>query len=109
MSEVAEPDCTRNKRLLRHRQRPSTDQPTHRAGVDAYPVDDELVVYDSAAGRGCVLNSTAARIWTLSNGSRTTSEVAEVMASIYGLEYETTLTDVCECVEQLRRAGLLAS
>ncbi|MBV9598308.1 MAG: HPr-rel-A system PqqD family peptide chaperone [Chloroflexi bacterium] len=109
MSDFAETDGLSNKRTRRRRQRPATDQPTHRADVAVYPVDDELVVYDSRDGQGCVLNCTAARIWTLCDGSRTTAAVAEVMATTYALEYEEALTDVCACLEQLRHAGLLTN
>jgi PqqD family protein of HPr-rel-A system len=94
--------------MHRRRQQPAIDRPTRRAEVAAYPVDDELVLYDSREGQGFVLNSTAARIWTLCDGLRTTAGVAEAMATSYALEYEEALTDVCECLERLRDAGLIA-
>ena len=93
----------------RQRQRVSTDQPTPRADVAAYPVDDEIVLYDTAHGQGFVLNPTAARIWTLCDGWRTTAAIAQVVATTYALSYEQALTDVCECLEHLGRAGLVTS
>jgi pyrroloquinoline quinone biosynthesis protein D len=109
VSDGAETDGLSYQRMRRRRQQPATDQPTRRADVAAYPVDEELVVYDSREGQGFVLNGTAARIWTLCDGSRTSAGVAEAMATTYALEYEEALTDVCECLEQLRDAGLLTS
>ena len=84
-------------------------RPTPLAEVATYPVYDELVVYDSRQGQGFVLNATAARIWSLCDGSRTTEQITRAIATEYGLEYADALVDVCECLEHLQRAGLLAS
>jgi PqqD family protein of HPr-rel-A system len=84
-------------------------RPTVLAEVSAYPVDDELVVYDGRRGQGFVLNATAARIWSLCDASRTTEQITLTIATEYGLEYADALADVCECLEHLQRAGLLAS
>jgi hypothetical protein len=85
------------------------DRPTLRSDVAAYPVDDELVLYDPYPAQAFVLNPTAARIWTLCDGSRTTMEVAQAMAAAYALADDEALTDVCECLEHLRRDGLLTT
>ena len=39
-------------------------------------VDDELVVYDKKRKRAHRLNDTAAKVWSLLDGERTTSEIA---------------------------------
>ena len=101
MSDGADTYGESNQRRRRRRQQPATDQPTRRADVAA--------VVDSREGQGFVLNSTAACIWGLCDGSRTTAGVAEAMATTYALEYQEALTDVRECLEQLRDAGLLTS
>lgn len=85
------------------------DKPVPRPEVSAYPLDDELVVYDSASAEAYVLNQTAARIWTLCDGSRTAPAVARDIAATYSLDYQQALADVHEFVSNLRRAGLLAA
>ena len=75
--------------------------------VSAFPLDDDLVLYDARQGIGYVLNSTAARIWELCDGSRTVAAVAREIAAAYELPYQQALADVDEFVADLRRAGLL--
>ena len=43
-------------------------RPTHDPAVAAYPVDDEVVLYDAKRGQAFVLNPTAARIWSMFDG-----------------------------------------
>jgi len=42
-----------------------------------HQVDDEMVVYDKERKRAHRLNNTAARVWSLLDGDRTTSEIAD--------------------------------
>ena len=42
-----------------------------------HQVDDEMVVYDKERKRAHRLNNTAARVWSLLDGNRTTSEIAD--------------------------------
>jgi PqqD family protein of HPr-rel-A system len=76
--------------------------------VRAYPLDDELVVYDPRQHQGYVLNRTAALIWACCDGSRTVEEVANVVARRHALTDREALTDVEACLQDLHRAGLLA-
>ncbi|MBV9169302.1 MAG: HPr-rel-A system PqqD family peptide chaperone [Chloroflexi bacterium] len=87
---------------MRDAVRPAADP-----AVAAYPVDDELVLYDPRRGQGFVLNRTAARIWSLCDGSRTVRAVAAELASAYALEDEQALSDVSACLNELSRACLL--
>jgi hypothetical protein len=77
--------------------------------VTTHPLDDELVLYDARNGQAFVLNSTAARIWALCDGSRTTNTVARAIATDYGITNRRALTDVRELAAELCRADLLAS
>jgi PqqD family protein of HPr-rel-A system len=86
-----------------------SDRPAPAPEVTAYPVDDELVLYDARNGQGYVLNPTAARIWSLCDGSLTSSAVAEAMSEAYALPYDEALSDVRECLDYLWRAGLITS
>jgi len=89
----------------------AADQAKHPAAgpnVSAYPLDDDLVVYDADTRQGFILNGTAAQIWELSDGSRTPTELAEEVARAYGVEYAQALADVEELLVELEGAGLLA-
>jgi pyrroloquinoline quinone biosynthesis protein D len=81
--------------------------PTRRPDVAAFALDDELVLYDPCSARAHVLNATAARMWELCDGARTTSSVAREIAASYALDDEQAHADVREFVEDLGQAGLL--
>jgi hypothetical protein len=53
------------------------------------------------------LNNTAAIVLESCDGQLTIAEVAEVLAEAFGLE-APPLVEAAACVEELRRAGLLA-
>ena len=84
------------------------ERPRARAEVSAVPLDDELVLYDPHTLEAFVLNPTAARIWTLCDGSRSAAAIAKELSTLYGLGRQQTLEDVCEFIDDMRRAGLLA-
>jgi pyrroloquinoline quinone biosynthesis protein D len=107
MTEASRSDQRGQQTAARPRQHLSTDRPTACSDVTAYPVDDELVLYDPRSSQAFVLNPTAAQIWRLCDGSRTIAALAEAMAAAYALAYEEALTDVWECLEHLRHEGLL--
>jgi hypothetical protein len=83
-------------------ERPKTD-----SVVEAYPLDEDLVVYDGETREGYLLNGTAADIWQLVDGSRTLSTVARTISRRYGLPYQSALEDVEAFVGELKHAGLL--
>ena len=82
--------------------------PTAAPSVSSYPLDDELVLYTPSDGQAYVLNHTAARIWSLLDGTRTETALARELADTYGEEYDAVLNDVYELVGHLRAVGLLA-
>jgi PqqD family protein of HPr-rel-A system len=82
-------------------------RPTAAPSVSSYPLDDELVLYTPTDGQAYVLNHTAARIWSLLDGTRTEIAVARELADTYGEEYDDVLGDVRELVGHLRAVGLL--
>ena len=83
-------------------------KPAPLSGVSAFPLDDELVLYEPNAGATYVLNPTAAFIWSLCDGDRTAQEVAEELADAYGIDERQAVTDVTTLLDTLERAGFLA-
>jgi Coenzyme PQQ synthesis protein D (PqqD) len=53
-------------------------------GVIVSELDDELVLYDSASGVACRLNSSAALVWHNCDGTRTIADLAELLSSELG-------------------------
>jgi len=82
-------------------------RPEASGSVITYPLDDDLVVYDEATREGFILNGTAARIWTLADGSRTQAMLARSIVQAYGIPYREARDDVDEFVSELFQAGLL--
>ncbi|MCC6174179.1 MAG: PqqD family protein [Chloroflexi bacterium] len=76
--------------------------------VASYPLDDEIVLYAPKDGQAYILNRTAARIWTLCDGTRDETAVAREIASVYDRGYDDVLADVRDLIEHLRAVGLIA-
>lgn len=81
--------------------------PVPRAEVTAFPLDDELVVHDPRTGGAYVLNATAARLWSLCDGSRSAEMVVEEIVALYGIDSQVAAVDVAEFLTELAEAGLL--
>jgi PqqD family protein of HPr-rel-A system len=77
--------------------------------VATYPLDDELVLYDPHGARTYLLNSTAADIWALCDGTTAVEAIAQRLATAYMLDHGRALADVQELLVDLRRGGLLAA
>src|SRR5262245_48408355 len=86
----------------------ATPAPKARADISTYPLDNDLVLYDTMSREGFILNSTAAKVWQLADGSRTPAAMARAMAKDYGVEYKSALGDVRELLTALDGAGLLS-
>ena len=72
-----------------------------------YQVEDELTLYDHRANVVHILNSTAAAVWELADGTQEAGNIAAQLAELYGLEADVAEEDVQEILEQFREAGLL--
>ena len=82
-------------------------QPRHAGHLLEYEVEDELTLYDHRANVVHILNSTAAAVWELSDGTQEAGNIAAQLAELYGLEADVAEEDVQEILEQFREAGLL--
>jgi PqqD family protein of HPr-rel-A system len=89
---------------------PSADaRPRPHPAVSASTIDEDVVVYDSRTGQGHVLNATAAHVWSLLDGERTTAAVGQALAARYSLPVSEAVEDVRELVGDLTRAGLVVA
>lgn len=76
-------------------------------GLLEYGVDGELVLYDHRAERVHVLNTTAAAVWLLCDGTRPPGEVVAEVARLFNMAPEAVQADVRDTLGRLQRAGLL--
>jgi hypothetical protein len=84
----------------------ATDRPAPANGLDVHEVEDGFVVFDASTDRVHYLNPTASVVFSLCDGIRTTEEVAELVRSAWELE-TAPLSDVSDCIAQLRDEGVL--
>jgi hypothetical protein len=69
-------------------------------------LDGEVVILNDEGTQVCLLNKTAARIWTLADGTRTLEEIAAEVCEQFDVSAEEALSDVHEFAAQLLDAGL---
>jgi len=67
--------------------------------------EDELLVYDSAKNRAHSLNRTAAAVWKLSDGNRSSSQIATAISREFSVHVDESL--VLLALDQLAKAHLL--
>lgn len=84
------------------------DPPAVVDGLDVNEVSDGLIVYDPGADRVHYLNSTAAVIFTLCDGTRTAAAITETVAAMFGPEAPAAV-EVEACLAQLEEQGVLRS
>lgn len=68
--------------------------PSRRADLSVEDFEGELVLSDPRNGHVYRLNLTAAEVWRLCDGRRSTNEIAEHLTRIYEVESETALDHV---------------
>lgn len=98
----------RGKGPARHLGGPRAGRPTPHPEVSAFPLDDELVLFDGRTGEAHVLNRTGAHIWGLCDGTRTVAQVARGTASRFGVSFRQALGDTRELLGELAHADLIA-
>jgi hypothetical protein len=70
-------------------------------------IDDEMVLLIGAEQKLVGLNPVAARIWSLVNGSRTASDIAETLVGEFEGQREVMLADALSFLDQLLTRGLV--
>lgn len=86
----------------------SAQYPRRCAGVEAQPLDDELVLYNPRDGGAHTLNGTGLLIWEACDGAHSAEDIAHVLAARYGIGTHRALAEVRVFLLDLERAGLLA-
>ncbi|MFN0070602.1 MAG: PqqD family peptide modification chaperone [Chloroflexota bacterium] len=89
------------------RTRAAQRKPLRSVDVLEQPLDDDLVIFSPEDGAGQILNSTAARIWKLCDGTHTVLGIAREIARTYGLPAKDVREDVETIVAQFREQGLI--
>ena len=79
--------------------------PRRRAHIEERRAGHELVLYDPVAGRLHVLNLTAAQVWRLCDGDKTSGSIAERLAGDFQVD---ALTDPGLDVRRVLRTFMLA-
>jgi hypothetical protein len=72
-----------------------------------YEIEEELSLYDPRTEVVHILNSTAAVIWRMCDGSGRVEENSGQMADVYSLDPAVTKGDVREVISKFLQAGLL--
>ena len=71
------------------------------------PVDQELLLLDTASNLIHQLNQTASFIWQKCDDARSSEEMARLLATEYEVGYATALRDVVQTLEKLRELNLI--
>lgn len=83
--------------------------PTRRAGIQAKPLHDELVLYDTGGSAIHVLNPTAAAVWNLCDGAHSLDEIAAALAVAFAVAPgEDVRGDVRRILAEFAAKALLA-
>ena len=84
----------------------ASENPAVVNGLDINETKDGLIVYEPQRDRVHHLNATAAVVFTLCDGTRDASAIADAVGQAYDLD-EPPVVDVDACLDQLREEGLL--
>lgn len=82
--------------------------PRIRADLSAFPLDDELVIYDPRTGESFILNVTGRLVYERCDGERTEADIADEIAAIHGIPVQQALIDVNELLMSFREANMFA-
>lgn len=78
-------------------------------GIVVERVGDETLILDTAKDRIHQLNSTAAYIWNLLDGTRTAGDIARMLSSEFAVDLETASRDVQATLQTLASFEVLKS
>lgn len=70
-------------------------------------IGGEVVILNEDGTQVCILNKTAALVWTLADGTRTVEEIAENIHQRFKVSLQEAVADVRELGAQLLEADLV--
>jgi hypothetical protein len=70
-------------------------------------VEGSSVLLDIDSGQYFALNEVGGRVWDLCDGSRSVTNIAEVLCDEYDVDATTALRDASELLSSLAGAGLV--
>ena len=77
------------------------------SGVTGQVVDGEAVLVLPDKGEVKVLNEVGARIWELSDGTRTIAEISEQIAQEFEVDIQKAQNDAVIFLQQLEQKGVV--
>jgi hypothetical protein len=84
----------------------SSEKPAVADGLEVNETKDGLIVYEPLQDRVHYLNATASVVFTLCDGTKDATAIADAVGKAYDLDH-SPLADVDACLSQLRDEGLL--
>ena len=70
--------------------------------------DEESVLFNARDRRSCLLNSSASKIYSLTDGTRNVTIVCDMIAELYHADREKILEDVKEIYRTFLERGIVA-
>lgn len=70
-------------------------------------IDGDISLYHPPTEQVTVLNGTASDVWRLCDGDLTVEEIAELLATAYGVDSATIAEQVEDAIRQFEKANLL--
>ena len=88
---------------------PTADsRPVNRRGASAVELDDNVAVYDDVGQLLILLNSSAASVWALCDGSTTAEAIVEALAAAHPDHADVIGEDVRQTLRKLAELGLVS-
>jgi hypothetical protein len=84
-----------------------SDKPKRRDDIHSEELQHETVLYDQAHGQAVYLNESASVVWKLCDGSRTVSEMSDLLSQEIGQAADPVARTVAEIVGRFQQAGLV--
>lgn len=84
-----------------------SDKPKVIPDIEVRTVDEEKVVLNRDGEHIHQLNETASFVWDRCDGKHEIGEIADELATVYGVDSKQTLQDVSDVVLQFSQLGLL--
>ena len=90
-------------------QWPTADsRPVSRLGASTVELDDNVAVYDDVGQLLILLNSSAASVWALCDGSTTAEAMVEALAAAHPDHADVIGEDVRQTLRKLAELGLVS-